>query len=151
RLCTVDAAFLFRRDESGERLILDASRVLTDGVWRVLPPANLDWVSASGTWQTVETTRRGSVPLNREWVAGRCVLEQRTINVDDLMAEPDSEFPLGRAMQRWRRHRSMIAIPLLRGDEVIGAFSAGRMEVQPFQPDEVALLQAFADQVVIAI
>ncbi|HVG36335.1 MAG TPA: ATP-binding protein, partial [Thermoplasmata archaeon] len=56
-----------------------------------------------------------------------------------------------RAMARARGYRSMAAVPLLRHDEAIGAIALTRREVGGFTDDEIALLQTFADQAVIAI
>src|SRR5262249_13654081 len=47
--------------------------------------------------------------------------------------------------------RSQVAVPLLRNDEAIGAISVTRREPGGFADDEIALLQTFADQAVIAI
>jgi signal transduction histidine kinase/CheY-like chemotaxis protein/HPt (histidine-containing phosphotransfer) domain-containing protein len=47
--------------------------------------------------------------------------------------------------------RSAVWLPLRRGDTLLGSFVVFRREVRPFQADEVALLQGFATQAVIAI
>jgi two-component system NtrC family sensor kinase len=89
-------------------------------------------------------------PINRRWVTGRCVVDQRPVHVHDLMAEGD-EFPDGRAMSARMGHRTMVAVPLLRDGESIGAIILRRTEVNPFSDKQVNLLQTFADQAVIAI
>jgi signal transduction histidine kinase len=48
-------------------------------------------------------------------------------------------------------HRTVISVPLLRGDEAIGALSLRRTEVRPFTDKQIELLTTFADQAVIAI
>ncbi len=45
----------------------------------------------------------------------------------------------------------MLAVPLLREDSAIGAIAVGRAEPGPFPDNQIALLQTFADQAVIAI
>jgi len=89
-------------------------------------------------------------PINRKWVTGRCVVDQRPVHVHDLMAEGD-EFPDGREMSARMGHRTMVAVPLLREGESIGAIILRRTEVNPFTDKQVNLLQTFADQAVIAI
>jgi signal transduction histidine kinase len=92
-----------------------------------------------------------AVPLARGSVAGRAVLERRTIQVHDLAAEPDDEYPQGKALQRRYGHRTMVAAPLLLGDTALGAIAMLRTEVRPFSDKQLALLRTFADQAVIAI
>ena len=47
--------------------------------------------------------------------------------------------------------RSTVDVPMLKDDELIGAFSIYRQEVRPFTEQQIALLTNFADQAVIAI
>lgn len=47
--------------------------------------------------------------------------------------------------------RTILATPLMRENEAIGAIAIRRSEVRPFSDKQVALLQTFADQAVIAI
>src|SRR5262249_50112282 len=47
--------------------------------------------------------------------------------------------------------RSTVAVPMLKNDELIGAFVIYRQEVNPFTDKQIALVQTFADQAVIAI
>jgi len=49
-----------------------------------------------------------------------------------------------------RGYRSLVVVPLLRHDEAIGTVSVTRREPGGFTNDEIALLQTFADQAVIA-
>jgi signal transduction histidine kinase len=91
------------------------------------------------------------IPISRGWVTGRAVIERETIHVPDLAAEPDTEFPVGKAFQREAGHRTTLATPLLREGVPIGAILIRRLEVRPFSERQIALLQTFADQAVIAI
>src|SRR5262249_8019823 len=91
-----------------------------------------------------------TLPLTREVVTGRAVLERRTIQVGDLQAESD-EYPDGSERARWRGHRSILAVPLMRVDEAIGVIAIRRTEVRQFTDRQIDLLKTFADQAVIAI
>jgi len=92
-----------------------------------------------------------TLPLNRESVTGRSVIDRHAIHIHDLAAVAEVEFPLGRAIQRLRGHRTTLATPLLREGTAIGAILIRRVEVRPFSDGQVALLETFADQAVIAI
>jgi GAF domain-containing protein len=88
--------------------------------------------------------------INRKWTAGRAFIDKKAVHVHDLQAEQD-EFPEGMEMARDMGHRSIASVPLLREGESIGALVLRRMEVNPFSEKQIALLQTFADQAVIAI
>jgi GAF domain-containing protein len=89
-------------------------------------------------------------PINRDWVSGRCVVDRVSIHVDDLAAEGDN-FPLGRDISVRLKQRTVLGIPFLREGETIGCLTMRRNEVLPFSKKQVALLQTFAAQAVIAI
>ncbi len=91
------------------------------------------------------------LPVSRESVTGRAVLEGRTVHVCDLAAEPEDEFPVGRDLQRQFGHRTIVATPLVREGTPLGAIVLFRTEVKPFSDKQLALLRIFADQAVIAI
>src|SRR5262249_31759904 len=82
------------------------------------------------------------------------IFDRSLIHVHDF--ENDPGIPTAsREMARAVGHRSLVAVPMLRGEEPIGAISVGRRgpqgEVRPFSNGEITLLQTFADQAVIAI
>jgi GAF domain-containing protein len=91
-----------------------------------------------------------ATPATRETVAGRCVLERRAVHVDDTEAETE-EFPEGRRLARELGYRTILSAPLLRKGVPLGAILLRRTEVTPFSDKQIALLQTFADQAVIAI
>src|SRR5262245_14116892 len=90
-------------------------------------------------------------PLSRGSVSGRAVVDRVTVQVSDLAAEAEEEFPVGRALQRQYGHRTMLAAPLLRQGVALGVITVFRTEVRPFNEKQIALLETFADPAVIAI
>src|SRR5262245_13307706 len=73
------------------------------------------------------------------------MLEHGTLHITDVRRQND--FPtLGSV-----RGRTFLAAPLRQHGELIGMLTARRMEVRPFTPVQIKLLETFADQAVIAI
>ena len=95
-----------------------------------------------------------SRPVTRDSVTGRAVMEQRTIHLEDLRALPETEFPATLALSLQlgpMGTRTALATPLLREGVPVGAITIWRNEVRPFSTRQVALLETFAAQAVIAI
>src|SRR5262245_63939672 len=86
----------------------------------------------------------------RNRVSGRAVVERQPVQVADAQAE-SKEFPEIRTLAREQGFRTILSVPLLRGDVAIGTIDLRRTEVQPFTDEQIGLLQTFADQAVIAI
>jgi signal transduction histidine kinase len=85
-----------------------------------------------------------------EGAATQAILARTPINVADALT--DARFPdSARARAQARGFRSAVFVPLLRREEAIGAISVSRREPGGFTGDEIALLQMFAGQAVIAI
>jgi GAF domain-containing protein len=91
-----------------------------------------------------------SIPLVRGAVAGCTVLERRVVHLADARAETEA-FPDAAAYAELTGHRTILGVPLLREGVAIGALLLRRTEVDPFTDKQIALLQTFADQAVIAI
>jgi GAF domain-containing protein/anti-sigma regulatory factor (Ser/Thr protein kinase) len=91
-----------------------------------------------------------SMGLGRGWITGRAVLDRQPVHVHDLASARD-QFPQGHDLHLRHGHRTGLAVPLMRDDQAIGAFMIRRMDVRPFSQKQIALLQTFADQAVIAI
>jgi signal transduction histidine kinase/putative methionine-R-sulfoxide reductase with GAF domain len=90
-------------------------------------------------------------PINRNWVVGRSVVDKVPVHVSDFLSAEAAEFPEGQEMSRRQGHRCVLSVPLLREGESVGAIAVRRLEANPFSDKQIALLQTFADQAVIAI
>ena len=94
-----------------------------------------------------------TIPVSRGTVGGRAVGDRRTIHVEDILAA-EAEFPetvsrheAGRVLTR-----TMLATPLLREGTPLGVIFINRgPEAHPFSAKQIALLETFANQAVIAI
>jgi len=91
-----------------------------------------------------------TIPLARGHVAGRAVLDRKTIHIADLQAETN-QYPEGSDVARRLGHRTIVTVPLMSAGEAIGAIGIRRAEVRPFTDRQIDLLKTFADQAVIAI
>ena len=93
----------------------------------------------------------GSVPPDRVEVSIdelhiRWMREHGALHIPDVREQND--FP---TLGRGREWRTFLAAPLRQQGEFIGLLAARRIEVRPFTPAQIKLLETFADQAVIAI
>jgi len=89
--------------------------------------------------------------ISRDYLAGRSVVDKKPIHVHDVLSEEGNEFPEAQQLSQANRIRTILAVPLLSENECIGTILLRRTEVEPFNQKQIALLQTFADQAVIAI
>ncbi|HEX6080960.1 MAG TPA: GAF domain-containing protein, partial [Methylomirabilota bacterium] len=91
-------------------------------------------------------------PIGPGLVAGRAILERRTVHVPDIREEHrQGRYAESMALQQRVGYRTILAVPLLRDDAAVGAMVVRRLDVQPFTDQQIKLLETFADQAVIAI
>jgi GAF domain-containing protein len=111
---------------------------------------SLRLIARKGLIAEATHARLPDVPLVRGTVNGRAVIERRTIHIADLQAEMQ-EYPEGSARARQIGWRTQLSVPLLREGAAIGVMAVRRLEVRPFTGEQIALVETFADQAVIAI
>ncbi len=90
-------------------------------------------------------------PISRNWTAGRAVIEGKPVQVKDLLSPEGDEFPEAKKLGQKNGQRTVLSVPLLRDGKSLGVITLRRLEVNPFEEKQIALLQTFADQAVIAI
>src|SRR5262245_50314772 len=94
---------------------------------------------------------RMSRDLDPGWMPGRAVLERRTVHVPDVHGPAGDEYPATRRGAALTGARALLNTPLLRDGVPVGVLGVSRREARPFTDREIALLESFADQAVIAI
>lgn len=100
------------------------------------PQAYLDLVS-----RTEYRPDRGSM-------IGRTLMAKAPVQIVDVLKDPDYT---AWDIQEAGGYRTLLGIPMLRGDEMIGLFVVIRFQAEAFTDDQIALLSTFADQAVLAI
>ena len=92
-----------------------------------------------------------ALPLSRGSVIGRSILDRRAIHMKDALDLDPNEYPISAKLQQRWAYRTALSVPLIRHGIGIGGIAIRRMEVQPFTPKQIELLETFADQAAIAI
>jgi signal transduction histidine kinase len=126
RLCEADMASIARQRDTNYHL------VATHG----FPP---------GYNEYIETL---PMAAGRGSVTGRVLLEGKSIQIIDALADP--EYTMSEAQKRGG-FRTILAVPLLREQTPIGVLHLFRTVVRPFTDKQIELVETFADQAVIAI
>ena len=93
---------------------------------------------------------RGGAPT-AAWPVGRAYVERRTLHILDMAEAVLQEYPSSREIQAMLGLRTAAYVPLLRHGRPVGVLAMQRFEVRPFTEQQIALLETFADQAVIAI
>jgi len=101
-----------------------------------------------------EVRRRLPLRTAPENLIGRMVTTKMVVHVADLAAEQayiDQRSPQYVAAVELGGVRTFLAVPMLKENELVGAFILYREEVRPFTDKQIALVTSFAAQAVIAI
>lgn len=93
-----------------------------------------------------EEVRQGSrIPLGRGF-AGRIAAERRAVAIDEV-----SPATVVNPVLMMKGVQSMLGVPLLAGDVLLGVLHVGTLRSRRFTPDDVALLEQVADRAAQAI
>src|SRR5262245_53948495 len=87
------------------------------------------------------------IALGRHSISARAGVEQRTVHVADVHADPEYAY----AVRDVDLIRTILAVPMLKSDELVGVITIYRLEVKPFTDKQVSLVETFAAQAVIAV
>jgi signal transduction histidine kinase len=128
RLCDANKGFIYRQE--GDRYCVAASY--------------------GHSPEFLEIVQRLPIHRDRGSATGRAALERRVVHIHDILADPDYRWAEDHRGQE-EMHRTIVAVPMLRQEDVIGVIVIRRTRVQPFTDKQIELLSTFAEQAAIAI
>ena len=126
RLCAADNGSIAQLQSDGWRLVANVG--------------DIDEANMERNWAN------RPIDADRRSLTGRVLMDRRTTTIVDALADPDYDTGVGVF-----NVRSLIGVPLTRGEEIVGVLILRRQEPKPFTPEQIHLLETFADQASIAI
>lgn len=128
RLCGANKGFIFRQDGD---------------VYRVA-------ASYGTSKEFLEVAKENPIARDRRSATGRAILERRVIHIHDILGDRDYGWAEDHRGDD-EMHRTILSVPMLRNDAIIGVITIRRIQVQPFTDAQISLLSTFADQAAVAI
>ena len=111
----------------------------------------LSTAASFGTTPEFAAHLRQSRPRpSRETTTRLAALERRTVHVADLLSDPEFA-PYPPELYEKENVRTVLSVPMLREDKLVGVITTWRREVRPFSDQQIGLVKTFADQAVIAL
>src|SRR5262249_33121069 len=134
-------------------LVESAAQLCEGDKAQILRPTGKDasYYSAASYGHTPEfneLARGQTYAPGRGGVVGRVLLERKSVQIPDVLADPEYAFP---DHARIGGYRTILGVPLLREGVPIGVLVMHRTAVRPFTEKQIELVETFADQAVIAI
>ena len=125
RLCGADRAFIMRFDGELLRMV----------------------VTFNASEEHRKFAEQHPIRPGRHSAVARAGLERRTVHIPDVMADPEYTY----GIKDVDVVRTVLAVPILKGDDLLGVMLIYHVEVRPFTDKQIALVETFADQAAIAI
>src|SRR5262249_16275168 len=97
---------------------------------------------------TVRYFSNNPISPNRRSLVGRVALTSRTVHIPSVMEDLELIFPKDRPTVT---PTTMLGVPLLRNDRPIGVIGMSRIAANPLTEKQMALVETFAEQAVIAV
>ncbi|HEY6381967.1 MAG TPA: GAF domain-containing protein, partial [Pseudolabrys sp.] len=107
-------------------------------------------IAASDPAREAAWRKRFPFPLTHEYMHAIAILDRRIVDVPDVRSAPPDVAP-GAKRFLATGNRAITIMPMMRGDEAIGALSVVREAPGPLSEKQLELLKTFANQAVIAI
>jgi signal transduction histidine kinase/putative methionine-R-sulfoxide reductase with GAF domain len=128
RLCDANKGFIYRQEGDSYRVA----------------------ASYGHSPEFLEIVQQLPIHRDRGSATGRAALERRVVHIHDIRADPDYKWAEDHRGQE-EMHKTIVAVPMLRQEDVIGVIVIRRTRVQPFTDKQIELLSTFAEQAAIAI
>ena len=128
-----------------DTLVESATRLCEAERAAIFFPRGQDYELAASYGHTEESRKYlGGRSINpRGSLVGRVLLHGKTVHIPDVAT--DAEYAMGKS------RRTLLGVPLLRQQTVVGVFALARSVVRPFNSSQIDLVTTFANQAVIAI